>query len=242
MIEHNSRSVDKPVESTVRYRLCIEIRSTMRKPKTKLRQRVSRLVDRLGMAMSAARRVDGIWVGSWSSRPEEDLQRVEAALSLIREYSPLDYKRIVRELKRIWVSLEFYGVGSYKSSLKTCTLDERYVANPQTSVERIASTIVHEATHARLERHGIEYKEDLRTRIEAICFRRERAFAIRLPNSSELQQGIARYIDWYSNPEYFSNATFRKNHEAGGLEALRYLKASPWFIRAVTALNSIRRI
>ena len=46
-------------------------------------------------------------------------------------------------------------------------LDERFLANPETSVEMIASTIVHEATHAKLERLGVSYAEDRRARIEA---------------------------------------------------------------------------
>jgi hypothetical protein len=91
---------------------------------------------------------------------------------------------VAGELKRIWVTLLFYGLGQYKHSLKACILDERYVADSATTVERIATTIVHEATHARLERCGIEYKQELRTRIEAICFRRELAFAARLTSRS----------------------------------------------------------
>jgi hypothetical protein len=79
--------------------------------------------------------------------------------------------------------LSFHGLGEYKRSLKACILDERYLADSATSVGEIASTIVYEATHARLERYGIGYKEELRGRIEAICFRRELAFAVRLPDS-----------------------------------------------------------
>lgn len=55
---------------------------------------------------------------------------------------------IVRELERIWVSLSFDGLGEYNHALKARILDERYVAAPATTLEQIASTIVHEATHA----------------------------------------------------------------------------------------------
>ncbi len=201
-----------------------------------------RIVDRMELAMSMGRHLDGIWIGSWRDRPE-DLTRVEGALLLIKQYSPLDYARIFRELERIWVHLSFYGLGEYRHSLKACVLDERYVADAATTVEQIASTIVHEATHARLERYGIGYKEELRTRIEAICFRRELAFAVRLPDSAELQQGIARYLEWYqANPDQFSDAHFRERHWAGGTEALRYLGTPDWLIRAMLmALPVIRR-
>jgi len=115
------------------------------------------------LAMSTAGHVDGIWIGSWRGNPE-DLTRVEGALSLIKQHSPLDYARIIRELERIWVTLSFGGLGEYRHSLKACILDERYVGDPSFTVERIATIIVHEATHARLERCGIEYKEELRIR------------------------------------------------------------------------------
>ena len=136
----------------------------MRKESCKPRQVRPHLVDRLALAMCTARRVDGIWIGSWGRTPEEDLTRVERALLLIQQHSPLDHARVVRELERIWVDLSFHGLGEYRHSLKACILDERYVADPATTIERIASTIVHEATHARLERYGIGYKEELRTR------------------------------------------------------------------------------
>jgi hypothetical protein len=188
--------------------------------------------------MCTARRFDGIWIGSWGRAPEEDLARVEDALLLIQQHSPLDYARIVRELERIWVSLSFHGLAEYQHSLRACILDERYVADPATTIERIASAIVHETTHARLERYGIGYKAELRTRIEAICFRRELAFAVRLPNSAELQQQIAQSLEWYpANPDFFSDATFRERHTAGGTEALRHAGVPDWLIQATLALK-----
>ena len=80
--------------------------------------------------------------------------------------------RIRRDLKRIWVFLVPDGLAEYKHALGACVLDERFVTNPETTIERIASVIVHEATHARMERCGIGYAEDQRARIEAVCFRR----------------------------------------------------------------------
>lgn len=201
-----------------------------------------RIADRIELAMSMGRQLDGIWIGSGRRIPE-DLMRVESALLLIKQHSPLDYARIIRELERIWVTLSFHGLGEYKHSLRACILDERYVVNSATTVEQVASTIVHETTHARLERYQIGYKEELRARIEAICFRRELAFAARLPDSAELQQGIARCLEWYqANPDQFSDASFQERHTAGGIEALRYLGTPDWLIRAILMpLPIIRR-
>jgi hypothetical protein len=210
----------------------------MRKESCKPRPVRVRLLDRMDFAMSASRHVDGIWIGSWRGN-SEDLARVEEALSLIKQHSPLDYARITRELERVWVNISVYGRAQYHRALRACILDERYVADQATTAEEIASTIVHEATHARLERYGIKYKEELRTRIEAICFRRQLAFTVRLPNSAEPQK-IGRSLEWYkSNPDQFSDARFREYRTTGTAEALRYLGTPGWLIRALLNSRSI---
>lgn len=197
------------------------------------------VVDKMALAFSLARHVDGIWIGSFR-REQGDLARIESALLLIKQHSPLHYSYVVKELARIWISVVSVGLAQYTHSLKACVLDGRFVDDPTTSVGRIASTIIHEATHARLERCGIAYNEDRRARIEAVCFRRELALAVRLPDSAELQQDIAQYLDWYAaNPDYFRDAQFRKRVSAGEIEALRYLDAPEWVIRVALILKSM---
>jgi hypothetical protein len=198
------------------------------------------LLDRMQLAASFGRQVDGIWVGSYF--PTEHLSRVEGALLLVKQHSPLHYSRIVRDLERIWIYLLPGGLAEYKHRLRACLLDDRFVANPATSVERIASAIVHEATHARLERYGVRYDESQRARIEAICFRRELAFAVRLPDSANLQEEIARCLDWYpANPDYFSNAHMAERYTMGEIETLRHIGTPDWLIQAMQTLRSIIR-
>lgn len=218
----------------------------MRKQRHKPPQLRLGLVDRIQLAMSTSRHLDGVWIGTLRGS-QDDLSRVEGALSLIKQHSPLDYARITGELERIWVRVTVYGLGEYRHTLKACILDERYLADSATSVERIASTIVHEATHARLERYGIEYHEKLRARIEAVCFRREWAFAARLSDGASLQQEIAGYLEWYrANPDQFSDAQFRENHMIGGIEALRHLGAPNWLARVMpiqkSMIDRVRRL
>jgi hypothetical protein len=152
----------------------------------------------------------------------------------------LAYSRIISDLERVWISLLPDGLAEYNHSLKACLLDERFVADSATSVERIASVIVHEATHAKLERCGIAYSEDQRARIEAICFRRELALAVRLPDGAKLQQDIAEYLDWYlDNPDYFRDAQVFERHTDGEIEMLRHIGAPDWLIRATPTLKSM---
>lgn len=206
----------------------------MRKENCKAQPVRLRLGDKINLALSTARHVDGIWVGCWRGNPG-DLIRVEEALSLIKQHSPLDYARITRELERVWVDILSYGRGQYRHALRACMLDERYVANPTTTAEEIASTIVHEATHARLVRYGFEYKEELRSRIEMVCVRRQLAFAVRLPNSTERHR-LAFSLEWHrSNPDQFSDTRFLEYRTKGIAEALRYLGVPDWLIQAVLA-------
>ena len=198
-----------------------------------------RLVDRFQLAISKSRHVDGLWIGC-TSGVAEHLTRVEAALLLVRQHSPLDYARITSELERIWVTLSFHGAGEFNPALRACLIDERYLANPATSLELLASTIVHETTHARLDRYGIEYREELRVRIEEICFRRELAFAARLPDGAALRQSVTETLEWsQANPDRFSNARFDADHTPGAVEALRHVGVPEWLIRVIVMLQPV---
>jgi hypothetical protein len=152
-------------------------------------------------------------------------------LLLIKQHSPLQYARILRDLDRIWIFLLPSAAGEYHASTNACVIDKRYFANPNTSVENIASVIVHEATHARLDSCGIQYVEARRTRIEAICCRRELAFAARLPDGARLREEIEGRLSWcHANPDYFSDAGFRETRGNGEIEMLRHVRVPEWLI------------
>ena len=93
--------------------------------------------------LSTGRKIDGLWVGTWESEPHPALQRVEQALQLIKRHDAFSYSRVTRHLARIWVYLIPGSGAHYESSLNACVIDDRYVLAEQTTVERIASTIVH---------------------------------------------------------------------------------------------------
>jgi hypothetical protein len=197
-----------------------------------------RLTDKFYLAASAARHVDGVWIGSYWG--PELLPRIESALLLVNQYSPLHYARLLRDLDRIWIYLLPHAAAEYHASINACVIDKRYIANLDTSVEELATTILHEATHARLDRCGIKYEEARRTRIEAICCRRELAFATRLPDSAPLKEEIARRLNWYkSNPDYFSDANFHELRTHGEIEMLRHVGVPDWLIRAMPAIKSL---
>ena len=200
-------------------------------------------IDRLDLWLSTSRKIDGLWVGTRESEPHPALRRVEEALQLIKRHDALHYSRITRHLDRIWVHLIPDSGAHYQSSLNACIIDERHVLGESMTIERIASTIVHETTHARLDGWGIIYVEERRIRIEAICLRRELHFLARLPDSESLREEIVRTLEWFTtNHDYYSDASFQEREDRGQFEILRYLGAPEWLIRFLMRIVRRRRL
>ena len=190
--------------------------------------------DRLAIWLSTSRNVDGLWVGTMESQPQAGLRRVGDALELIKRYNSLHYSRVIHNLDRVRVNILPDAGACYQRSLNACVFDERFVRAETTTLEQIATSIIHEATHARLERWGVSYEEKLRPRIETICLRRELAFGASLPDSAQLQEDLARTVEWCAaNPDYFSGARFRERDTQGRITALRYLGTPDWIVRAL---------
>jgi hypothetical protein len=204
------------------------------------------LVERMDLWLSKGHVVDGIWVGSFSSDAKPAIQRIEDALRLIERCAPLHYRRIKKNLARIWVHLVPHGAGCYLHSLNACLLDERIVASETTTVEWIASAIVHEATHARLEKLGIRYDEAVRQRIERICARRELDFARHLSGVDALLEEITWRLDRCSDENTpYTDQNMWEKIDQGNAEILRHLGTPEWVItlvlRARNLFTGIRR-
>jgi hypothetical protein len=189
------------------------------------------LADRLALRFSTSRYVDGLWIGAWEDEPEPILRRIEEALSLIKRYDRVRYERLIRDLKRVWVVVLPGDLANFDYKIRTCRIDTRYCLAATTTPELIATIIVHEATHARLWRRGIRYEEAQRPRIEAICLRREIAFAAKLPNGADARDRAERTLALCASGEYWTNAAFSERYIDGGVEAVRYLGAPGWLAR-----------
>ncbi len=138
------------------------------------------------------------------TQPEEDgtaevfLARMRLALALIEKYDQRRMRRIRRDLRRILLVAD--GGGRYNPPSRTY-----FVSWPTfmfTPVEEHACSIVHEATHARLCRRGIQYSRELRRRIETLCVREEIAFADKLPSGDWTRPTLDKLaMPWWSDAD-----------------------------------------
>ena len=117
-----------------------------------------------------------------------------AALEMIQRYDPRRFRVIEREVRLI-VNQSLASGASYDRSIRHCKIDfarywvdadGRICADPQAEdyewyLARYASTLIHEATHGRLESLHFAYTQDTRLRIERICVNEQRRFLAHLP-------------------------------------------------------------
>jgi hypothetical protein len=179
------------------------------------------------------RTLHGIPVGVYGAW-EEDLERevftkIEASLALVAEYVPHQLRRAARDLRRIWVRRAAYAVGYYVEYWGMCVLDLKFVADKQTSPAKLATVIVHEATHAHLFRCGIPYTETSRHRIETVCVAESAFFARRLPDGEEL----AKYVETChpSDLNHWSNENLDRRMLEAQLEELQEASLPSWLKR-----------
>src|SRR5262245_39982752 len=204
------------------------------KPRTKVP-----LSDRVMLWLSSGRRIDGLWVGTYfQTNAGPVMQCVEEGLRLIKVHDRRRYDRLCKDLTRVWVRLVPGALARYVPAMETCELDERFVLAQASSPELVAAAIVHEATHARLWRRGIGYDENLRARVEAACFRRELAFAARLPNGERVREEARDALGM--SPATWTDDAERDRDVDGSAEVLHHLGAPNWLVRALLAARAWR--
>ena len=137
------------------------------------------------------------------------LDKVEAALHLVLRHDPRAMQVLQTQTHGIFVFMTHGGAyAEWSRDGKLVLLKPEYVSAPETSSLQLASALVHEATHAWLEKLGFEYSPERRPRIEAICFKRQLRFVKHAGGGSEL----VSELEWQlaRDPEYFSDEAFRE--------------------------------
>lgn len=174
------------------------------------------VVDRIYLRLSKNKVIDGLRVGVLSNEDgQEVLSRVQQALNLIKTCDPHRYNRVRRELKSILIIYLFGPAGSFSSEHRRCQLDVEFVMTSRPEV--IASTIIHEGTHAYQFRRNIPYNEENRHRVEKACIRQEMAFAKKVLGGDALIQSIEHELEL--PPEAWSRSALHELRRASLVSA-----------------------
>jgi hypothetical protein len=103
------------------------------------------------------------------------LESAAAAVRLIEQVDPRRFRRMGKDVDRVFVTEFTVAAGAHFPGSRTCCVSAASIRD--LPVANVAIVIVHEATHARLDAMGIRFYPDLRVRIELRCGREEIEFA-----------------------------------------------------------------
>ena len=154
--------------------------------------------------------------------------RTVAALGLLSAAWPRWLHRTRPYAARIQVRRIIANAGEWHPESRQVDLDHAYVCAEGRDAADIASILVHEFTHARIDAAGIRYGPATRIRIERACVRQQIAFTTRLPPSEANDRLAARLrSQWERAPELWSAAAAAERFERAG----RALGMPDWLIR-----------
>jgi hypothetical protein len=108
------------------------------------------------------------------------LARLDDSLALIEQHQPWRLRHLERDLKQFLVA-RFPCRGAYFPEERTCMTELTFLARRDISPATVASSIVHEGIHARVDRMGVSREMRDRAREERLCRRAELDFGRALP-------------------------------------------------------------
>lgn len=164
------------------------------------------------MSLASFHDVRGFRVVVENSRPDiatpDVLSRLDEALGLIELYQPWRLRHLRRDLRHILVT-RYPCRGAYVPDERVCVTELTFLARRDISAAPVASSILHEGIHARVDCMGVRRDTRDRAREERLCRRAELEFGRALPpevgapvveralGSLALEdEGVAPVIDW----------------------------------------------
>jgi hypothetical protein len=119
-----------------------------------------------------------------NSRPDIEttdvLARFEAALGLIERYQPWRFRHLQRDVRQFWIG-RYPCRGAYIPARGICITELTFLARRDISAAPVASSILHEGMHARVDRMALRPESRDLAREERICRRAELDFGRALP-------------------------------------------------------------
>lgn len=108
------------------------------------------------------------------------VHRLDEALGLIERHQPWRFAHLQRDLARFHV-LRYPCRGAYIPGERTCITELTFLARTDITAAPVASSIVHEGMHARVDNMNVQPQSRDRPREERICRRAELEFGRSLP-------------------------------------------------------------
>ncbi|MEO5799015.1 MAG: hypothetical protein ABIZ70_14895 [Gemmatimonadales bacterium] len=150
-----------------------------------------------GATLAEVREVRGFRVEITNSRSdiatEDVVARLDDAIAMLERYQPVRVAHMRRDIAGITV--ERYACrGAYLPGQRTILTELTFLARRDIGVEVVASSLIHEATHARIHRGAPNHTISEPAREERICRRVELAFGESLP--PELGVAVIERAAW----------------------------------------------
>ena len=108
------------------------------------------------------------------------LDRLAEALALIERYQPIRMRHLRRDVSRFWIT-RYACRGAYFPGTRTIMTELTFLARRDIGAATVASSILHEGVHARVDVMGVDEAGRNRAREERLCRRAELAFGQALP-------------------------------------------------------------
>jgi len=163
-----------------------------------------------GEELTQEHEVRGLRVRLTNTRPDIDsrevLDRLARALDLIALHAPRRFVRLRQDIQG-FVVRRFPCRGAFFPETRECLVELTFTVKPNHTIAEIASSIVHEATHARIAARCGPLPRSYRAREERLCREAELEFGLALPGGSTVverarqalsmtDRDVAPMIDW----------------------------------------------
>jgi hypothetical protein len=108
------------------------------------------------------------------------LRRLDEALALIERHQPWRFAHLRRDVERFWI-VRYPCRGAFFPETRTCMTELTFLARTDITAAPVASSILHEGMHARVNAMGVSPVDRDMAHEERICRRAELAFGQALP-------------------------------------------------------------
>lgn len=167
---------------------------------------------------------------------EELFGAVDAAFRLIELYRPRTFRRLQRDLTRVWVYRFAVCRASYSSPSRTCILDSSFVATFPTQL--VASSLVHEGVHARIRGFCRTWRAGWQVKEERICRMEEARFGQAIPDGIAVMERAKTSLA--SAPEHLAPVVnWHEANQRAQRMRLRETTLPGWLKSAVARLRGL---